>query len=179
MSLYKLLTSDDVKKIAGNNTIVITYDKLRKLNSIDQLFSNGIKNVIILYRKSRNVGHWIGLMKRKNLIEYFDSYGYEIDKPLTWNEFKDNAKELGQDYPILSHLLYNYLNENNKNKVVYNEYKYQGLDSRDSATCGRHVALRMRMNNLPLEYYQKLFNKLKRDKIDPDRFVVFITNKYI
>jgi hypothetical protein len=168
-----------VLKVAGPNTIVITYNKLKKVGSIENLFSNGIKNVIILYRKSRNIGHWVGLLKRGNTVEYFDSYGFEIDKPLSWRGFKESNAELGQDYPILMKLLYEYLCESPENKVVYNEYKYQGLDDHNSATCGRHVSLRIRNGDLSLAEYQKFFNNLKKQHIDPDKFVVDATNKFL
>jgi hypothetical protein len=177
--MNKLLSTDDVLKISGPNTIVITYNKLKYVKSLENLFSNGVKNVIILYRKSRNIGHWVGLIKRGRIIEYFDSYGYDIDKPLKWKGFNENNAELGQDYPYLTKLMYDYLCENPENKVVYNEYKYQGLDDKNSATCGRHVALRIRNRDLSLEQYQRFFNKLKREGIDPDEFVVNESNKYL
>jgi signal peptidase I len=174
-----LLDTDDVKRVAGPGTIVLTYNKLKHVGSIENLFSDGVKNVIILYRKSRNVGHWVGLIKRGDTVEYFDSYGYDIDKPLSWAGFNENNAELGQDYPILTHLLYDYLNENPNHKVVYNEYKYQGLDDKNSSTCGRHVSLRIRNRDLSLEQYQKFFNKMKKQQIDPDQYVVTATNKYL
>jgi hypothetical protein len=173
---HRLLTTDNVIKIAGPGTIMLTYDKFKQISSLDNLFRNGVKNVIILYRKSKFIGHWVGLLKRGHIVEYFDSYGYDIDKPLYWNGFD---KDLGQDGTWLTKLLYEYMSENPKNKVVFNEHKYQGLHEKDSATCGRHVALRIRNRDLSLEQYQKYFNQMKRQHIDPDQYVVAATDIYL
>lgn len=178
MKEYKqLLSSEDVLKIAGKKAYLITYDKIKQLSDINELFRNGIKAVIILYRESENVGHWVALIKHnKNLIEYYDSYGFPIDRPLTW--WKNDKIGLGQDHPYLSELLLKYLEQNPAHQVVFNEYKYQGLKDKNSATCGRYVGYRIRNSKMPLCKYQQYFNGFKK-KIDPDLFIIKMTEKYL
>ncbi len=172
-----MLSSDDVLKLAGAHTLLITYDEFSNIEDINDMFKNKVSALIILYRKTKTVGHWVGLIKHnKHLIEYYDSYGNEIDTPLKW--FKDNKNELGQESPRLSELLLRYLNKDTRNRIMYNEYKYQGLKDKTSSTCGRYVGLRLRHRKTPLCKYQEYFNSIKKD-IDPDKFIIEETQKYL
>lgn len=176
--MYKLLSSNEVKKIAGTGATVVTYDIFKRLDRIQDLFKNGITKVIVLYRSTPNTGHWVGLnMSNPHLLNYFDSYGYTVDKPLLWWKNKQSKKlkmELGQEQPFLSKLLLDFLDEDPRNKVLFNEYRFQGTKKKDSAVCGRHVGLRLLHSDIPLEKYQQFWNDIKR-KRDPDEVVVELT----
>lgn len=189
--MYRLLNSDDVKKIAGDVDI-ITYDRLANIDSL----SNLKKDLVILYRHNPSVGHWVGLIKHgPHLIEYFDSYGHPVDDPMKWvpsyksKNFDRKYKGvlLGQDLPLLSMLILKFLEKDKRNKVVYNEHKYQDRKLSNSSTCGRYVGHRIRYKNIPLERYQNLFDNTipsyGAGRInygeDPDEYIVRSTEIYL
>ena len=175
--MKRLLTNDEVIQIAGPGTRVVTYDIFKHINDISEAFRGGTKALIVLYRKSETVGHWVALIKQNpHLYEYYDGYGYEIDHPLKF--FPDNNKKLGQEEKYLSQLLLKFLEKDKKNKVVYNEYKYQGIKEKNSATCGRYVGFRIRNKKMPLNKYQAYFNKLKKET-DPDEFIIDMTQNFL
>ena len=121
---------------------------------------------IILYQDSPNKGHWVVIVRDKDEYLYFDSYGNKIDDPLNWVDV-GLRKELNQLTPYLSKLL--------KNKPhKYNNKKYQ-KENPQVATCGRHCiffTLNNRMNDLDLETYKKLMEKLKKKmNLDYDEIV--------
>src|SRR5271170_4801387 len=78
----------------------------------------------ILYRSGPEFGHWVGLMNHGNhTLEVFDSYDTLVDRELKWTE--DVNHKLGQDKPLLSHLLRNAANHGFK--LEYNEMPFQKL----------------------------------------------------
>lgn len=181
--MNQLLTSDNVKNIAGDNSQVITYNQLKTLNSLNDLDHN----LILLYRHTPTTGHWVALIKHnKHLFEYFDSYGYPIDEPLKWiPSYKSNTNQkiqegikLGQNEPLLSKLILKYLDENPLNKVIYNEYKYQSSNTPNSSTCGRWVGYRIKNKKKSLQNFQNDWNKIKHNK-DPDKVIIQKTKDFL
>lgn len=142
------LSSDDIREICENNVEIMTYDKIRNFRSLDSLI---IKPVALLYRTSKNMGHWVCIFRNnRGYIEFFDSYGLPPDHEL---EFIDIEKriEFGQEYPYLSELI-----RKSKCLVTYNKYQLQGLKDGVS-TCGRWVAMRIALRNIPLNQFIKFF----------------------
>ena len=159
---------DKTKKIAlGDDDIhnffpkakILTYDKLKKYQNIDQLLPKEKDYIIILYLNSKYSGHWIALMKDGKTIEFFDSYGGSPDSQLSWND-KNKLESLGVKDAYLTNIL-----NNSDYKVVHNKVKYQKKNS-DIKTCGRHISMRI-LNflkvNVDLENYNKLMEQLKKD----------------
>jgi len=141
--LTKLPTSDEyiLNKIKTN---IVTYSELKNVNNIDDVFIND--SCIILYEKTAgDVGHWCCMVKRNNLISYFDSYGREPD-PYIY---------LRGQYPYLSKLLYK-----SPYNLEYNEYDYQ---SKNVSTCGHHCIVRILFKYKPLKKYQDFMNQFKND----------------
>jgi len=150
------LGDDDIKKILGNDTLILTYPELEKYNNIDMLLPYNKSFVILLYLDSPNSGHWICINKINDTIEFFDPYGGSPDTQRKW--IPDTTRKiLGQGRPFLTDLL-----DSSDYKVNYNHIKYQG-NGDDINTCGRHVCNRLLMlkDDLNLDDYFKLMKGLK------------------
>ena len=171
-----LLTGEDIKKLAGNGALILTYPELYKYKSIQQLFSQGIKKVVILYlQESTNTyqrGHWCLLTKNNNTVSFFDSYSYMPDSEIKWND-KEKREELNQDTNYLTKLLYEFAKKGGK--VEYNEMRFQKKGA-ERNTCGRHAGVRARFYEVPLKTYQKLFREVRKHGFDLDDFIVDVSN---
>lgn len=172
---YDAMGDDTIRKYYPDAKI-ITYNELNRCKSIEELLPHNNSFVYILYQSSPNFGHWTLLSKslvnnnplhrNKQLyrIEFFDSYGGEIDQPLNWS--KDDNHLLGQGKKYLSILLdeANKKNSMNKYDIVYNSYDFQNENNGNIATCGRWCVLRnmtIKNNNMKLEEFIKMMKFLK------------------
>ena len=173
-----LLNGDQIKKIAGDNSIILSYPELYKYKSIEDLFNNGINKIIILYLQEKHqnsmMGHWCLLTKylNSNKVCFYDPYGLMPDSQLKWND-KEERIELNQEHNYLTRLLYNY--SKNHGKVEYNEMKFQKRDPNIN-TCGRWAGIRAYFFNIPLETYQNMFKRIKNKGYDLDEVSVFISD---
>lgn len=154
----------DIITACDGHTKIILYSDIHKFKSIHQLLKP-YDNAVILYLTKPNYGHWVLLMKKGNLIEFFDSYGFFIDDQLKFinPEFK---KKSHQDFPYLSKLLLD-----SGYKIIYNPVRLQKTNN-DISSCGRHVCLRLILKDLPLNDYIKM---MKYNKYDPDSLVTYLT----
>jgi hypothetical protein len=148
---------DDIKHYFPNAKI-ITYSQLNDMNNIEELLPNDKTFSFMLIEDSPNRGHWVGLSRYGDIVEFFDSYGGKPDSQLKWNSKEKNVK-LGQGKHSLSRLLDNF-----NGKVVYNPVKYQE-DASDVNTCGRHCTFRIlnMKDGKNLEEYYKYMNRLKNN----------------
>jgi hypothetical protein len=168
---YDAMGDDTIRKYFPDAE-TITYDELKKYNSIDSLLPNNNSFIYLLYQSSPNYGHWT-LLSRYNInnidiIEYFDSYGGYIDEPLEWSE-TDNHK-LGQGKTYLSSLL-----DGSNYDIIYNAYDFQNEDNLDIATCGRWCVLRnmtIQNNNMSLDNFIKMMKFLKSKTNEPYDIIV-------
>ena len=141
----------DIDLLKAVNTNIIQHKNLQKYNNIEQILKNNA--CIIFYdHTSGNIGHWCCLTRRNNLIEFFDSYGRNIDYP----------KYIHGRKPYLKDLL-----KNSNYIVTYNPYNFQ---KGGVSTCGRHVVTRILFKHYPLERYKKMM-----DNINSDELVSFLT----
>lgn len=173
---------DDIKKYFGQDTKIITYDKLKNYNSIDHLLPKSEDYVFLLYLDDVNNGHWCLLNKYKSpsshIIEFFDSYGGSPDSQLKWVS-AEKRKSLGVEKPYLTNLM----NEC-PYPVFYNEKKYQALSNNKIGSinsCGRHCTYRL-MNLIKerrnlAEYNEHLEYLKKHMKISYDEIVSGLINK--
>jgi hypothetical protein len=161
----KSLSNFDILKLTGNNTKIITYPELSKYKTIDELLKP-YGSCVILYLTKQDYGHWVCLIKQpNNVIEFFDSYGYPVDKQLKFvNE--QLRKDLDTKTPHLSYLLYK-----SPYKVIFNDAKLQKLQ-KDINTCGKHVAMRILFKDIPIDEYTKI---LKSYKIPTDDLISLLT----
>lgn len=158
------LTNDDIMKITDGNCNILSYSDLYHINDIDEAFG-GKNNLVLLYEISDSVGHWVVLLKRGNNIEFFDSYGMQIDEELayTGNYYKDGEAHLTR---LLKSSKYSYFS----NKTRFQERKT------DVNTCGRHCALRIKFSHMDLLTYTKFINNNGYE--NPDFWVSSITLFY-
>lgn len=156
--MEKLLSKDDIENIIGSPVNLIVYDELSNINNVKQLF-NGYEFVLLLYRTSKNVGHWTGLkMTGPKEITFFDSYGLKVDRELDYIPIRYRAE--------LSRILYY-----SGYKIEYNDYKLQGDTSN---TCGRWVALFF-LYCTNIDFFSNIF-KIYKKFINLDKLVVLITD---
>lgn len=158
---------------------IITYDKLKKYKSIEELLPNKIDYFILLYLREKNSGHWTIISRYDNVIEYNDSYGNKIDEPLTWVSPEQN-KMLGITKKYLSDLLF----KQNKFYVISNDKDYQKESNViDINTCGRYAVCRAinllgNMNARTLPQYTIMMEGLKkRDNKPYDVIISELINK--
>ena len=169
-----LISADEIKRLVPGVKIM-TYPELARYQNLDQMLPDGGK-VALLYvnsvRGGSTVGHWTGLMRRGGVTEAYDSYNMEPDE-----QFRAIDREAtGQHSNLLSRLL---LGWNDKGgRVEYNEDEHQSRDPTQQ-TCGRHVALRLRFSDVPLERYQAQMRRIRRAGHTPDDFSVWLTEQLL
>lgn len=170
------LSESDLKDLLGPTIPVFTYEDLLTTDRIEDIFDKQGRAIMLYLTESKTVGHWVCFIKRKNTIEYFNSYGrLEPDSELKWLS-KAKAKELNQDTKKLSELL-----DNSKFKEVINPYRFQQYKN-DVNTCGRHTTCRLYFDHLDIHEYKKLLDdtiteleKESKMKISYDDFVCCFT----
>lgn len=162
----KPLSGKEIYDSCDGNINIYTYKDLLSFNTIDQAF--GDKNAIaLLYETKPKYGHWVGLLRYNGHIEFFDSYGKFIDDQLDFVPRKFR-RQLGEDYPYLSKLLYE-----SPYEIIYNPYKLQ--KSKDEiSSCGRHVIMRCTFYDFPLDDYVRMLTS-KTEINNPDEFVTYLT----
>jgi len=175
----KLLTDDEVMKLIGGGSKMLTYPELSEFDNIDDVFGSDDK-VVLLYVntiKGNNIsGHWTLLTRvkrgKKTIYEFMDPYGLMPDDQLKFYN-KSWRKKSGQDANFLTRLLYQ-CSLNPNCEVHYNELEVQ-KDRPHVSTCGRHIAIRGHFYKIPLEKYQKIFKQMKNNGYDLDKVSVFLT----
>lgn len=149
------LSDDDLRNITNNKVSIYMYEDLEKFTSIDQILLP-YNSIILLYQtEAENIGHWVCLMKiNDNTLEFFDSLGYTVDQELKLSTYNIRVHN-GIPVPHLTHLisLSNY-------KLICNTVKFQE-NVRDVNTCGRWVAVRIRLKHLSLKKFTTLFHNLQ------------------
>jgi len=171
ISVYKdiPLSDGDIMKIVNGQANVVTYPNIHKYKSIDELLApHGA--CCILYETHEHYGHWVCLTIRNEdlygtgtiypVLEYFDSYGEEIDYPLNVIPV-DFAKNTHQDKPYLSELM---LDDSCTYQLSYNEHQFQKF-SPNVKDCGRWIATRIILKDMPLDDFIKLFKGMYSDDI--------------
>jgi hypothetical protein len=181
----KLLSDDEVVRLAGPDSKVMLYPDLQQYQNINQLFGRK-KKIIILYLNEKTpdsvVGHWTLLTKQrrggKEILEFADSYGGEIDSQLEYHN-KSKRKQLDQEHGFLSRLLFNHMNgKEDKIELHYNEVPLQ-KSKENINTCGRWVGVRGHFYDIPLEKYQSIFKKLKTEGYDLDEVITHLSDKLL
>jgi hypothetical protein len=165
----KPFSGKDILKFLDNKTKILTYDKLKDLNNINEAFENH-NCFVLLYFTHENFGHWTCVIKHEKKIEFFDSYGKKPDNQLNMINKEINIMH-NQDYPYLTKLLYE-----TGLPIEYNNYRLQKKEKKNinyNATCGRHVSVRLILKELELDDYIKF---IKSFDVDPDTLVTIFTS---
>ena len=159
--------SDSTMQKARPGANIISYDKLSKLNTIEEVLGNN-EEAIILYLLEENSGHWTCLFTRidennQKKLSYFDSIGNSPD-----DDFKYIRPEirigLGQVNPHLFELIVK--------SGLKCEYNNKRLQASGTQTCGRHVLTRL--NNKTIDP-QKYIELIKSENFSPDIYVTLLT----
>ena len=160
------LSNDDINKILEPDTHIMTYPELRNYKTIDDIF-DPLGRVIMLYPiDAPNNGHWVGMWKQGDRINYFDPYGKPPEEPKQWVS-SDMNKLMGQGRNLLTDML-----KQSGYKVYWNTYPYQKMDE-DVATCGRWVVARLVCKDMSADKFYKAV--MKYGKGSPDGFAVRFT----
>lgn len=143
------LSGEDILRIADGQCVVISYEDLHNLETLDSVLLP-YDAVVILYQTSEDFGHWVTLLRRGNTLEFYDSYGLKPDEELDLsNAFHKRVHE-GKVVPHLSHLM-----KQDGYRVVYNKERLQ-KNLADVNSCGRYAALRVRLRNFSMNKFNGL-----------------------
>jgi hypothetical protein len=156
-------SNEDIKNALGcGDDKIIKYSELSRYNSIEELLPEQFDYIIILIENNRNSGHWVCLIRMKNIIECFNSYGIPIDSEFRfvpdWIE-----RWLREDTRYLSRLI---KNAPGQFTIISNKVPFQS-NSYKIATCSRWVIFRIEMARMSytLAQFIKLLQNL-REKYD-------------
>ena len=170
---YKAMSDGDIKTYFPNSKI-LTNEEIGDYNSIDELMPNNPDWIFILYQQSPNYGHWCLLTKKNNMLNYFDSYGGNIDDPLNWIS-KEKQEKLNEK-PYLTELI-----KKSNYDCEYNGIDFQSEKNSKISTCGRHCCLRLKTllnNDLDLDSHIDLMKGIKgKTKMTYDEIVSDLINK--
>ena len=151
------LGDNDIRKYLPDAPIV-KYSELENCSSIDDILPSEKSYCFLLYEDQPNSGHWVVVSRFKDMLQYFDSYGGVVDKPLKWTD-KKTRKELNQLTPFLTNLF-----NSSDLDSFYNDVDYQSMKGFGINTCGRHCInyiLNMKNNNMNLDDYYKMMKQVK------------------
>lgn len=153
------LSDSDVMRLVEKKAKIVIYSDLNDFDSLDEVMGEH-EACFLLYEFKKDFGHWTCLFKMKDgkTIEFFDPYGIFPDTELDWIP-KNFRKISGQDYPLLTSLLY-YSPYN----LTYNQHAFQ-KKGEGINTCGRWCALRLVFRELSLKGFVKLFKKTNGDDL--------------
>lgn len=164
----EMISDGDIRGYFGQkaNSKILKYGELEKYKSIDQLLRGSKNFIILLIEDQENSGHFVCLLKYKSkryqkpVIEYFDSYGQPPAFHI--NNLPDATNDhLNQDELWLNQLLNKALR---KYTIIYNKCKFQEVKTGVN-TCGKHVLLRIIMNqyrDYDLVQYINFMNRMKK-----------------
>jgi len=139
--LEKMIDDTDITRWLGDEAKnkIVKYSELKNYRTINDLLPEATDYRIILTESKPNCGHWCCVLKYKDILEWFDSYGVKPDGEFKYIP-KIMRKMLGQEGNILSKLLTKTKNSNQK--VYYNKKRLQsGADGVN--TCGRWCLARI------------------------------------
>jgi len=154
----RALSASEVTAMCGAR--VIMYEDLAKYSSIDDML-RGDKAIVILYQSTKYTGHYVALLKKDKLIEFFDSYGLKPDEELQYVAYNR--------VPYLTYLLKDAMKTGYR--VVYNSTRLQRMRTGIN-DCGDWAAMRIRMYDLSQDEFLNIF---KGHNIDPDKLVSLMT----
>ena len=156
------LSDADIRNLLGRNIKIWVYPQLKTLSSIDDLFDDQGRAILLFPTESKTSGHWTALIRHPSYIEFFDPYGDGPDDGQSDGMSEERVRALEVDRPYLTRLL-----RESGLPVYYNHHAFQRT-SPDVNTCGRHCVTRLYFSKLSLDDYTKV---LTSSKLTPDDFV--------
>lgn len=144
---------------------VMKYGELKRMTSLPPL------PAAILYETEPDFGHWTGIFRTPEGIEFFDSYGYAPDIQLNWVP-KRFRMFSGQEEKRLLRMLYN-----SGIDINFNNHRLQRRRGPDAPmTCGRWVLLRsMFADTLGCDQFAHMVTTVaKKLHVTPDELVSMV-----
>lgn len=125
---------------------IIKYPELYDCDSVEEIFGNKRKVIILYLLQSDMIGHWTTLFLNQDGINFFDPYGVPVDYELELLS-KQRRGRLNQEQDYLKNMLEPYT-------VIYNNITYQ---DKGTATCGCYVSHRLHYSHLDDPQYFSIF----------------------
>lgn len=167
------LGDDDLEKILGKDIFIFTYPYLNEVKSIDDVFDDKGRSMMLFLTEDENTGHWIAMIKKGFKIEYFDPYGGKPDCDMKWLD-EETKEELGQEHPILTDLL-----KDSGYKVDYNLFPFQSKANHIN-TCGRWSAMRLYYKKLSLKQFYDMIKKgCIHNNMTSDEYICYLSYQLI
>jgi len=168
--LKKMFSDKDFARYFDVTNKILTYEDLEKYNTIKDLLPDEKDFKIILTQTKPNSGHWCCIVRNKNNIIWFDSYGVPPD-----GELKYISKEINHQLHQDIHQIHRLMNTAKADGLDanYNHHKYQS-ESDLVCTCGRWCVWAILMNNLnySLEDCKNFINKWSYEKSKPPDILI-------
>jgi len=156
------LSGEDLQKLVGKIRF-IKYPDLDQ-ETIQSVFRPRKEVIVLFLTQDRYTGHWICVLEHPTTIEVFDSYGLDPDGHR--GKISDQKRDaLDQNEPQMMDLF----SRDPTKKVIWNTKK---LQAPNTATCGRHVAVRIMHRDMDLDRYLQL---VEGSGMNPDDYVTMIT----
>lgn len=156
---YQVSDQDLKRKITYPFKLVL-YPDLSNYNDITDLLPESFSILIILLEAGSSA-HWTGLVRRNNILTYFDSYGRGPDK-----EFYLIPKMTQINLHEQGHYLTTLLNQAQKQgfKLEYNNIDFQSK-APNIDTCGKHTIafIEAMIAGLTLKQYQQIMIQTKKE----------------
>lgn len=166
---YFSSNEDICRALACDDSKILKYSQLANYHSLHELLPEQFDYKIILLENDYNSGHWVCIIRMKNIIELFNSYGIPIDSEFRyipdWIE-----RWLNQDTRYLSNLI----KKSTGFDVISNKIRFQDK-SPEIATCGRWVIHRIEMGKMGYslqEYIRFMQHAQEKYDIPYDELVV-------
>lgn len=150
------LGNDDIMDLVDlEPSNIFTSKKLLEVNNIDELLDRKGRGILLHLTENDNTGHWIALLRKGNVMEIFDPYG---NKPKEWNKKLNSLPNLNPPNGILEELI-----KGSGYKIKINNVKHQPINNSNSATCGKHSAVRLLFDKLNLDEYNQFLKNIKKN----------------
>ena len=168
-SLAKMIDDTDISRYFGDGKIV-KYNELKNYSTINDLLPEPTDFRIILLESKPNVGHWVCVMKYKDILEFWDSYGVNPKGEFKYIS-KIMNKLLGQNENELYDLMAK--TKHPHQKCYYNKRRFQSNNDGIN-TCGRWCIARilaMRIGYELDDFINKVDEKCEETGKPPDILV--------
>jgi len=160
-SLSYMVSNIDLQHKINHKVRIIEYKFLYKYDDIIKLLPNPFSILIILIDTSLTTGgHWTALIRKNEILTYFDSYAKKVDAELQY--INSNIRnQIHEDRPYLSMLLAKAIKQGYK--LEYNTVEFQKYNSNIN-TCGKWIACIANafIEGLNLNDFQDLIKKKKK-----------------
>lgn len=142
------VSDKEILSICKGKVNIVQYHDLALVYSIDEIFKPELNNCVIMLLELTEGNHWVTLIKKDNIIEYYNSYGKKPDAELNLYKYRQ---------PYLSNLLYKSGYMINWSNQLMQQFK------NDVNTCGRWASLRAvyhELDNFSFNRFMKNINVL-------------------